>query len=43
MEQELAEVVDGVGDEGGDAEVIGAGLSLTKVKIGEIDAGKEEE
>jgi hypothetical protein len=43
VEEQLAEVVDGVGDEGGDAEVVGAGLALAEVEVGEVDAGEEEE
>jgi len=43
VEKELAEVVDGVGDESGNAEVIGTSLAFAKVKIGEVDAGEEEE
>lgn len=43
MEEELAKVVDRVGDEGGDAEVISADLSLAEVEIGEVDACEKEE
>jgi hypothetical protein len=43
VKEKLAKVVDGVGDEGGDAEVVGAGLALAEVEVGEVDAGEEEE
>ena len=43
MEEEFAEVVDGVGDEGGDAEVVGAGLGVGGGEGGDVDAGEVEE
>jgi hypothetical protein len=43
VEKELAEVIDGVGHKGGDAEVIGTSLSFAEVEIGKIDAGEEEQ
>ena len=43
MEQELAEVVDGVGDEGCDAEVVGARLSVSGCESGEINACEVKE
>lgn len=43
VEEELAEVVDGVGDEGCDAEVVGAALGFFRGEGGEVDAGEVEE
>ena len=43
VQQELAEVVDAVRDEGGDAEVVGAGLGVVRGEGGEVDAGEVEE
>ena len=43
VEEELAEVVDAVGDEGRDAEVVGSGLPLALVEVGELYAGEVEE
>lgn len=43
VQEELAEVVDGVGDEGGDAEVVGAGDALGFGEVLEVDAGQVEE
>ena len=43
MEEELAEVVDAVGDESRDAEVVGAGLGVLFGEGGEVDAGEVEE
>ena len=43
VQEELAEVVDAVGDEGGDAEVVGAGLGVRRGEGGEVDAGEVEE
>ena len=43
MEEEFTEVVDGVGDEGGNAEVVGAGLGVGGGEGGDVDAGEVEE
>lgn len=43
MQQELAEVVDRVGDEGGNAEVVGAGDTFALRELFEVDAGQVEE
>jgi hypothetical protein len=43
VEEEFAEVVDGVGDEGGDAEVVGAGLAVAEFEGADVDAGEVEE
>ena len=43
VQQELAEVVDGVGDQGRDAEVVGAGLEIGGGEGGEVDTGEVEE
>ena len=43
VQEELAEVVDGVGDEGGDAEVVGAGVGLGGGELCDVDAGEVEE
>lgn len=42
VKEELSEVVDGVGHKGGDAEVVGAGLTFAKAEGVEIDAGQEK-
>ena len=39
MEEELAEVVDAVGDEGGNAEVVGARFTFLGGEVCDIDAG----
>jgi len=43
VQQQLAEVVDAVGDEGGDGEVVGARLAVRGGEAGEVDAGEVEE
>lgn len=43
VQQELAEVVDRVGDEGGNAEVVGAGDTFALRELFEVDAGQVEE
>jgi hypothetical protein len=43
MQQQLAEVVDGVADEGGDAEVVGARLAVAQLEGADVDAGEVEE
>lgn len=43
VEQELAEIVDGIGDEGGDAEIVGARLGVFEGERFEVDAGEVEE
>ena len=43
MQQELAEVVDRVGDEGRDGEVVGARLALFGREVRHFDAGEVEE
>lgn len=43
VEEELAEVVDGVGDEGRDAEVVGAVLAVFEGERSDVDAGEVEE
>lgn len=42
MQEKLSEVVDGVGDQSGDAEVIGAGDALRFREIFEVDTGQVE-
>ena len=43
VEEKLAKVVDGVGDEGGNAEVVGTRLAFTELELGNVDTGKIEE
>lgn len=43
MEKKLAEIVDRVGDKGGDTEVICSRLALTEVEIREVNTGEIEE
>lgn len=43
VQQQLSKVVDGVGDEGGDAEVVGAGLAVAEFQVVEVNAGKEQQ
>ena len=43
MEEKLAKVVDGVGNEGGDAEVVGTRLALAELELGHVDTGEIEE
>jgi len=43
VQQQLTEVVDRVGDQGGDAEVVGAGLGFGGGEGVEVDAGEVEE
>ena len=40
VEEEFAEVIDAVGDQGGDAKVVGAGLGVGLCEGGEVDAGE---
>jgi hypothetical protein len=42
VQEKLSEVVDGVGDQSGDAEVIGAGDALRFREIFEVDTGQVE-
>jgi hypothetical protein len=42
VQEKLAEVVDGVGDQSGDAEVIGARDALRFGKVFEVDTGQVE-
>lgn len=43
VEEKFAEVVNGVGDKRGDAEVVGASLAFAKVEVCKVDAGEVEE
>ena len=43
VQKQLAKVVDGIGDEGGDAEVVGARDALAFWKFFEVDAGQVQE
>lgn len=43
MQEKLAEIVDGVGDQSGDAEVIGARDALGFGEVFEVDAGQVQE
>jgi hypothetical protein len=43
VEEELAEVVDGVADEGGDGQVVRARLAVAQLEGADVDAGEVEE
>lgn len=43
VEEELAKVVDGIGDEGGDAEIVGTRLALAQLEFGDVDTGEVQE
>ena len=43
VQQQLAEVVDGVADEGGDGQVVGARLAVAQLEGADVDAGEVEE
>lgn len=43
VEKELSKVVDGVGDEGSDAEVVGTRLALAELELADVDTREIEE
>lgn len=43
VQEELAKVVDGLAEQGGDGEVVGAFLLLGGAEVGDVDAGEVEE